>query len=356
LRTFAEIPDHLRRRINAGERVLLILLDAFGMVFLERHRTHPLIRRMQLTELSSQFPSTTTAHVTTLHFGVPVAEHGLYEWAVYEPTLDTIINPLPFRRAGEPGRESLAGALDPRCLLDAPTFYQSLSVPSAVIQPVGLELSSYSRLATAGATVRGDDDLAGGVRQLLDELADGSIGYAHLYWPDIDTASHDFGPDSPEVRAAIVHALDAIEAALQSAPSGVTVMITADHGQTAVSPHRLDLLDLEWTDLLGHLTQPRPAGSSRDLFLHVRPESVGRVIDELSARLEGRASVHRAAELFDATSPRLAARLADVAVLPVEGRGASLTTALPSPAQKNLGSHGGLTWAETATHLSELVT
>ena len=38
VKSFAEIPAEVRRRVAAGERVVLILLDAFGLEFLERHR------------------------------------------------------------------------------------------------------------------------------------------------------------------------------------------------------------------------------------------------------------------------------------------------------------------------------
>lgn len=79
LSSFADIPAQVARRIRAGERVLLILLDAFGLEFLHRHDGHPLLQRLQIVPLRSQCPSTTTAHVTTAHFGLPVEEHGLYE-------------------------------------------------------------------------------------------------------------------------------------------------------------------------------------------------------------------------------------------------------------------------------------
>jgi hypothetical protein len=355
VRSFADIPDHVGRRVRAGEPILLILLDAFGRVFLERHREHPLLSRLAITDLVSQFPSTTTAHVTTLHFGLPVAEHGLYEWAVLEPALNTIINPLPFRRAGDEGREGLAGQLDPRRLLDAPTFYAALDAPAVVIQPVGIASSSYTRLACAGAEVRGSDDLGASVRTLANELATGQIAYGHIYWPDIDSISHLYGPDAPEVDAVIRSALDAIAGALEGAGPGVTVMLTADHGHIGVSPGRIDLLDRLWPELPRHLSQSRPAGSPRDPFLHVRPESVGHVIEQLSERLGDRATVRPAAELFAAVGPRLSARLGDVVLLPVPGRSAWLSTA-PTPSTNHLGSHGGLTEAETATYLAELIT
>src|SRR3954447_7940229 len=115
------LPDTALPPRGTPERVALVLLDAFGMRFAERHADHPLLRRIArdgvITPLRSQFPSTTTAHVTTVHTGRPVTEHGLYEWKLYEPALDRIIVPLPFAVPdGEPD-SLLATGLDPAVLL-----------------------------------------------------------------------------------------------------------------------------------------------------------------------------------------------------------------------------------------------
>ncbi len=59
---------------------------------------HPLLPRLEIDHLESQFPSTTAAHVTTMHLGLPVDEHGIYEWRVFEPALGEVIVPLRFRR------------------------------------------------------------------------------------------------------------------------------------------------------------------------------------------------------------------------------------------------------------------
>src|SRR4051812_15362827 len=60
------------------ERVVLVLLDAFGWRFLDRHADrHPLLRRFTdhgaVAKLTTQVPSATPAHVTTLHTRPPPA-------------------------------------------------------------------------------------------------------------------------------------------------------------------------------------------------------------------------------------------------------------------------------------------
>ena len=85
----------------------------------------------------------------------------------------------------------------------------------------------------------------------------------------------------------------------------------------------------------------------------MRSEHVTTVIAELSARLDGRAEVRPAAELFETIGPRLRERLGDVAVLPCAGRQAWLRRAAASE-QRFRGQHGGLDEAEAATYLAQL--
>src|SRR4051794_26595549 len=95
---FAALPGLVARELQDRRRVVVVLLDAFGWAFAQRHARHPLLSRIardgELAPMASQFPSTTTAHVTTMHTGLPVADHGLYEWRLWEPSLGRIVVPL----------------------------------------------------------------------------------------------------------------------------------------------------------------------------------------------------------------------------------------------------------------------
>jgi predicted AlkP superfamily pyrophosphatase or phosphodiesterase len=349
MRSFADIPATVERLLTAGERtrVGVVLLDAFGRRFLERHADHPFLRRLDVTPIATQFPSTTTAHVTTMHTGVPVGEHGLYEWNVYQPSLDAVVTPLLHARAGQ-GPDTLDA--DPRIFGAGDTIYQRLGVPSTVLSPAAFSPSTYDGVFTAGARMRPYTGLADGVPAFFDALADG--GYAYLYWDRIDLMGHLHGPGSAQFDAEAVAALDALEAGLRAVP-GALLLVTADHGQVAVDPDRVDYLDALWPGLpLTH----GPAGSSRDVFLHTDvPEELAAGLAE---RLGDRAEVRLVADLeaegrFGAVGPRLRARLAEVCVLPVAGRTAWLRSHAGS-AQRFRGHHGGLHPDETETWVGAL--
>jgi hypothetical protein len=351
--SFADIPRLIRTRLQDGERVLLIVLDAFGRHLLERHRDHPLIERLRIEPLRAQFPTTTTAEMTTLFFDQPVQRHGLYEWNILEPSLQRIICPLRYTPAESRREGELAGQLSAAELAPGPTLYEQLDVESILLLPAAIAGSHFSQMASRGAIVAAFADLGAGLERATKALAGSRYRYAMLYWDEIDATGHHFGPSSAEFDAACVRALDALYATATSASGRMTVLVTADHGQVDVDPTNVAYLDDVWPELPKHLAHARPAGSPRDVFLHVAPASRELVRRELTARLADRADVRWAPELFTAPGPRLLARLGDVAILPSAGGQAWLRSATGSE-RKFRGQHGGLEPAETDVYLAEV--
>jgi hypothetical protein len=364
VRGFADLPGHVLSLAAGGiERIALVLVDALGHTFLERHADHPLLQQMQVTPIDSMFPSTTTAHLTTLYTTLPVGQHGLYEWNVYEPAVDAVILPLPFVRAGRGGRPL---PLSPHSIVPGPTLFEQLSdagMSSTVLQPKPIAKTRYGAAALRGARVVAYKDLADAPGALAKALA--KPGFVYLYWDGVDYTGHIKGPSSPAFDAAARAALDAIEAGISRAPPGTVLLVTADHGQVDVDPMRVDWLDQLWPPLIDRLRRDAlrrplpPAGSARDCFLHVARGRAQEVATALGNRLEGRAQVKLVSELeaegaFGTVGPRLRARLADVCVLPGPGRMAWLAS-FPGPERHFHGHHGGLTPEERHTWLGTLV-
>jgi Type I phosphodiesterase / nucleotide pyrophosphatase len=327
MRSFAELPAQIEALAREHERIAVVLLDAFGWAFVQRHAEHPFLQKLQIEKVAAQFPSTTTAHLTTLYTGLPVSEHGLYEWRVYEPSIDAVIRPLPFLPARD---DDPPLTIDPRDVLPPTRFFER--VPALVLQPQAITGSRYGSVALAGAEVAGFETIEEGVARLGK-----APGLTFLYWDRIDAVGHKHGPSSAAFDHTARRALDALEQV------DTPMLVTADHGQIDVEV--TDALDVLWPPLLEHL-KLHPAGSARDMFLHVHdPETV---VAELSKRLGVQAQVCLAAELFPNAGPRLRARLADVCVLPAPGRMVGLR-AFASYERHFKGHHGGLTPEESET-------
>jgi type I phosphodiesterase/nucleotide pyrophosphatase len=353
------------------DRVALIYLDAFGWTFLQRQGDHPLLGRARsdglVMQLTSQFPSTTTAHVTTIHSGLPVAEHGVYEWHVLEPSLNRLIMPLIFSFSGDGQRETLAGVLDPEDVYPAESFHAHLAaagVRSSVVMPAGLAETSPNRVLLRGAEVIHAWAVEERVVAAAAALDASETAHAHVYLDEVDGLMHALGPDDPAVDVAFTEALGAIEQA--PFPPGTLVLLTADHGMSPVDPARTFYVNELWPELAGLLATGAdgkplaPAGSCRDLFLHVRDGQVAEVRDGLADRLAGIAEVVATETLvadgiFAEPSSRLRARLGEVVVLPHYGE--AVFWHEPGRFVQQLhGQHGGLSPQEMEIPLVAWVT
>src|SRR4051794_15891757 len=189
--------------------------------------------------MASQFPSTTTAHVTTMHTGLPVEAHGLYEWRVWEPALGEVIVPLLVGE--EPGFDARAALLP-----EGPSFYQRLAArhgaSSTVWSPSRFSPSGFDRVAIRGARLVPYEDLSS-VAVAADDKS-----YTYIYSDRIDAVGHRHGPSSPQFDDACLRALDNLYGVFfgPQAPKhdDTLLLLTADHGQIDVAPERLDLLDV----------------------------------------------------------------------------------------------------------------
>jgi Type I phosphodiesterase / nucleotide pyrophosphatase len=352
------------------ERVVLVYFDALSFEIASRHADHPLLARAAsegvFERITSQFPSTTTAHMPTIHSGRPVAEHGLYEWFLLEPSLDRLIAPLPFTFAGD-GQPPLQGHLRPEQIYPDRTLYEWLGerdVATAAAGPTGLSASPASSALLRGVSeAHGFRDLGEGLATLAQTLAAfPAPAYGFVYIDDIDSLMHKIGPGEPagtHVDAEVDHLLTMIEQRLLSAlPEGTLLLITSDHGMTSVSPPRTIYLNAgeQGDAITAHLRRGAepdghplaPAGSCRDLFLHAEPGHLDDVVEALERLLGSRAEVRRTRELLDAglfgprPSAALTDRLGDVVILPELGEAVYWYT--PRRFRQSLwGQHGGLT-------------
>jgi hypothetical protein len=338
------------------EHVVFVYFDAFGWTFLERHAGHPLFDRARsdglLVQLTAQFPSTTTAQVTTIHSGLPVAEHGLYEWHVYEPTLDRLITPLLFSFAGDGIRGTLLGQIEPDALFPTDSIYAQLAdagVRSTVVLPTSIAGSAPNVGLLRKADVVPFETAPSALAAAARALEEGA-GYAHVYLDALDSLMHAVGTDDDAVGFVTRSVLDDLHRA--TFRPGTLVLLTADHGMSPVDPARTVYVNELWPGLGERLETGAdgkplaPAGSCRDLFLHVRDRHVDDVCTELGERLDSTADVVPVAELiavgiFSEPSARLRSRLANVVVLPRYGAAVYWHEAGRFE-QRLHGQHGGL--------------
>jgi len=371
---FASIPQRVTELLatHQYEAVVLFLIDGFGWRFFEKYQAAPFLQHIAhagtIERLTSQFPSTTAAQLTTLHTGLPVGEHGIFEWIYYEPNLDALIAPLLFSFAGTAERDTLKTAgIKPRSLFPNTTLYRSLKkqgVTSTIFQHREYTPSTYSNIVFSGATTRGYRTLPEALVTLTEMVAESkSPTYFVLYNEKIDSVSHEYGPEAPQTEAEILMFLMTMEHIFLKGMAGsrkkILFLLTADHGQTETDPQTTIYVNRDAkfegvekfirSDQQGKLIIP--AGSARDFFLYIKDGRVDEARAFLAARLEGKAEVRKVAELVEegyfgpVISPAFRARAGDLVILPYRGESVWWFEKNKFE-QKFFGHHGGLTKQE----------
>ena len=308
---FGNLPTHY-------DRVIVFFVDAFGWRFFERYADKfPFFKRALqdgiVSKLTSQFPSTTAAHTTCIHTGLPVGQSGVYEWNYYEPLVDDIITPLFFSYGGDNRRDTLKQTGIPaKQFFPTQTFYQTLKaqgIVSYIFQNQMFTPSTFSDIVFQGANVvpfqTGQDALTRLADLVLAHKA--PPYYYFLYYDRIDSICHVYGPNSAKFEKEVETFFTALDqlfyAKLAGKVKNTLFMLTADHGQIEVDPNHTFYLNRQLHGFEQYLrTNQRgklivPAGSPRDMFLHIKDEYREEAMARLRKALDGRAEIYATEEL-----------------------------------------------------------
>jgi predicted AlkP superfamily pyrophosphatase or phosphodiesterase len=326
---------------NGIENVILLLCDGLGYREWKRQSGRGFMgavsKKGSVRPITTVFPSTTAAALTTVSTGLTPQEHGLPEWYVYMEELGDVIVTLPFSRVGDNRRDSLIGIFNPRNLFDGRTIFQKLrasGVRCTSLTSRGLAYTAYSKVSRTGSKVvpySSASDLTVSLRRLVEKAKGPNLFYA--YWSFVDTIEHTYGPDTDEseVEASLIsHALEEgfLSKLDKEAARRTLILVTADHGQIQVEPAKTIYMN-RFVKLLRSLDHTRagavipPWGSARDAYLQVEENRLDEAQQYLQKKLDGIASVLKTDDaieqgLFGINRPRrrFRRRVGNLMILP----------------------------------------
>jgi predicted AlkP superfamily pyrophosphatase or phosphodiesterase len=329
------------------DKVILFFVDAFGWHFFERYAEKSeflktILNAGVVSKMTSQFPSTTAAHTTSIHTGLNVGQSGVYEWHYYEPLVDDIISPLLFSYARDRFEKDTLkrSAVPAAAFYPRQTFYQTLKskgVVSYIFQHQSYTPSTFSEAVFQGASIVPFKSITEALTLLAETVVAQKAPpyYYFLYFDRIDSACHFYGQNAEQFEKEVESFLTLVDQLFYKKLHGkvkdTLFIMTADHGQVAVDPQRTFYLNKHATGIERFLQTNRqgrllvPAGSARDMFLYIREEYMDEAVMYLQKHLAGRAEVYRTADLIaqhffglQEPSPEFLSRVGNVVILPYE--------------------------------------
>jgi len=361
------LPAELWHDVAGGaRRVVFVLIDALGYRRFRRvldaeadSGWRPLLDRGQFFPLTSVFPSTTVAALSSLWTGLAPSQHGYLGTRLFLREVGAVADMISLKLAvkGTPG-QLLDMGLEPEKFLPAPNLAEVLKSAGVAVY----DLLQYS-LVRSGLTRilhRSVDKLIPFVaasdmwvtlRRVLASAGDQPM-YIYAYHAPADGISHHYGPGDEALDAelrAFVYSMrtEFLDRLSPQARAGTLLVIGADHGQiitpkpSAIELHKWPV----WNDLV-----MMPTSEARIAYAHVRAGRTQAFRDGVCRDLPGKLMVMDTREALDAglwgpgpLYPETRSRLGDLLLL-ATGNGWLADPTGQMPEFK--GMHGGLTSEE----------
>jgi predicted AlkP superfamily pyrophosphatase or phosphodiesterase len=316
--------------------------DGLGDTHLTHRGAGGALARARRAAITSVFPSTTAAAITTSYTGCTPLEHGLTGWFTYLGEAGCVAAALPFRSRGDMLPLAQRG-VTPEQIFISSSLFEQLPVRSIVVSHKDIIDSQYNVRHCRGAqrvAYETLDELVAYIEAAVKSGAERKFVYS--YWPVYDMVSHRFGAESAEAFAAF-EAIDAAFERLAARLSGTESLLiaTADHGFIDVAPEE----SLELPSFLASELRFPLCGERRVVYCHVHHAKS--FSEKAKDWLGERADVTPSQQLVEegwfgpgTPHPRFTERIGDIALV-MRGRYTVKDWTAGESRHLHIGNHGG---------------
>jgi len=338
--------------ISASKNIVLLIVDGLGYEYLLNKGRGSVFCEYLQDRMTSVFPSTTAACVTTFVTGVAPQQHAITGWFVYLKEVGAVSAILPFRaRYGSPPFSE--ADVDPKAIFTQTPLSTQIQADSYYIKPKSLQKSDYTRTTAGTAKILPYKNSDGFFRQIKKTIRRKSRGqkYIYAYWPEFDTLSHKHGNGSKKVAKHFWKLNKKLTSFLKSIRgTDTTLIITADHGFIDADESSIIKMN-DHPRLMETLTLPR-CGEGRAAYCYVRPAKVTQFEDYVGEHFADKCDVFKSEELIAKNyfglfepNPKLFDRVGDY-VLVMKDNYVVQDSILGETRPPHIGHHGGVSSGE----------
>lgn len=307
-----KLPKEIFKNVNKDiNKVVLFVLDGFGLKqFLNFYKNLKFFKNLsensQIFPLTSVFPSQTTNALSTFNTGLTPQEHALFEYYIYLKEIDMIVNTLRFEPIGSNYRnELIENGFNPTTLFNGNTIHNKLK--KLGVKPFSHISTSYayspcSKLLFEGSKVipsLKSSDMIVKLRKNLEKNS--GPAYFFVHFSNLDTISHEYGPQSYEYNVELSNISFLIQKELvekidKKIAKETLLIVTADHGGIRINSEKTVYLN-SYPKIIENFQHGKkgkqilPTGSARDVFLHVKEEKIEETKELLNQKIGTKAKI-----------------------------------------------------------------
>lgn len=209
------------------KNIILLVLDGMGEHILNELSPNGFFKENEIDCVTSVYPSTTTAALTTYYAGKPPYETGWIAWSQYFKEYGRALDMLSHRESYK--GENIKGAkIDVfKTVVNYKTIFEKIEEASPNVKAFEIMPEYSDRRANRSIRANNIDELIDNIETLCDLPNENFI---MAYCDNPDSLLHKFGVDSEEAKIFIKEAEEKIEKLVESLPKDTIVIISADHG------------------------------------------------------------------------------------------------------------------------------
>ncbi|MCH8064115.1 MAG: alkaline phosphatase family protein [Chloroflexi bacterium] len=266
--------ERIRSLIGSPDHIVLVVVDGLGMNFLDRMPTGSFLKRQLASELTTVFPSTTPAALTSLATGLWPSRHAVVGWHTYLPALQDVSTIIRFqRRSDEAGLGDLG--VSPGAAYPEPSQLGRTAWDGLYLLPKSIWDTPYSTYWAGGMRRAGYKRASAAVRDILDRVNGArDQTFTVLYISFVDSTAHELGTDHAGTRARAMDADSLMGDLAKGLPDKARLVMTADHGLLDCRESRV--LRISPSDEMIKCLKHPPAGDRRVMHFDVRRDSMDR--------------------------------------------------------------------------------
>ena len=222
----------LDERLNKKyTNVILLILDGMGSQILKKLSPNAYFMEKQIDCVTSVYPSTTTAALTTYYSGRPPYETGWIAWSQYFKEYGRTIDMFSHKESylGQMPNFSRLNVFND--IMKYQTIFERIEAASPNIKTYEIEPSYAERRSKRTLTADNLDEL---IEQLDVLCQTPEEKFILAYSDNPDGLLHKFGTSSPEAQDFIKSAEEKISKLYNELPENSILIISADHGHKNV--------------------------------------------------------------------------------------------------------------------------
>ena len=209
------------------KNVILLILDGLGEHILNKISSEGYLNQNKIDCVTSVYPSTTTAALTTYYSGRPPYETGWIAWSQYFKEYGRAIDMFSHNESymREPLKKPLMDVF--KTIVNYETVFDKIEKASSDVKAYEIEPEYAERRAKRAIKANNIDEL---IMNINDLCLMPSKKFIFAYSDNPDGLLHDFGTTSEEVETFVKEKKKKIEKMVKDFDEDTILIISADHG------------------------------------------------------------------------------------------------------------------------------